>query len=77
MFAHIYLCFFLFIFIDLCLPTLRIIYPYLVKLSLIVIILPYEPHSPKKGIFRLRLHLCVKFESHRTITHGYLAFKLM
>ena len=43
-------------------------------LSLIALILPYMPYSPYICILLLRLHLCAKFYSNRTITYGDIAF---
>ena len=44
-------------------------------LPLIALILPYVPYSPQIDIPLLRLHICAKFESDRTIFMEILHFK--
>ena len=42
---------------------------------LIALNLPYVPYSPYTGILLLRLHLCARLQSNRTIIHGDIAFQ--
>ena len=42
---------------------------------LVALILPYVPKSLQIDILILRLHLCTKFKSNRTIIHGDIAFQ--
>ena len=70
-FSLTYLNLSLFTYIWLYLGLITLIWSYL---SLIALIISYVSYSRLLCILILRLHLCIQFESNRTITYGDTAF---